>query len=316
MFPNEHLFLTFFLFHCNFNSLYPTPFSFLICISAVSAITYFDSKNVTYSNETTGMTSNNIQTAIDELYNVCFPPKTGGDAILDEIDIVTEGNGLYEDEYENGKYTYKGANPNNYVTFNGEIAGWRIISINSDGSIKIMKYESIENMEWDSSNNNNWTRPATLNTYLNGTYYNNLTSIAQNQIITSDYSIGPVGNFNTDLENQINVENNKKWNGKVALATVSEYIRSNSDKSNCGTFYINNNNYTKCQSTSWMYINDSWWTLSIMSGSYAYRVDSSGHINSNYSSSYGVRPVVTLSSSVQITGGDGSQDNPYQLSSK
>ena len=28
--------------------------SFLICIVSVSAITYFDSKNVTYSNETTG----------------------------------------------------------------------------------------------------------------------------------------------------------------------------------------------------------------------------------------------------------------------
>ena len=37
----------------------------------------------------------------------------------------------------------KGANPNNYVTFNNETAGWRIISINSDGTIKIMRDEDI-----------------------------------------------------------------------------------------------------------------------------------------------------------------------------
>ena len=37
----------------------------------------------------------------------------------------------------------KGPNPNNYVTFNNEEAGWRIISINSDGTIKIMRTESI-----------------------------------------------------------------------------------------------------------------------------------------------------------------------------
>ena len=42
---------------------------------------------------------------------------------------VTEGDGLYKDEYEEGKYTYKGVNPNNYITFNNEM--WRIISIDS-----------------------------------------------------------------------------------------------------------------------------------------------------------------------------------------
>ena len=30
---------------------------------------------------------------------------------------VTTGEGLYADEYEDGRYIYKGANPNNYITF-------------------------------------------------------------------------------------------------------------------------------------------------------------------------------------------------------
>ena len=38
---------------------------------------------------------------------------------------VTSGDGLYKDTYETGRYVYKGANPNNYITFNNEL--WRII---------------------------------------------------------------------------------------------------------------------------------------------------------------------------------------------
>ena len=143
---------------------------------SVYAVTYFPGINTTYDNTDSGMTSTNVQDALDELYNACYVP-SAGDSILDNTDIVTSGDGLYEDEYEEGKYTYKGANPNNYVTFNNEIAGWRIISINSDGTIKIMRDASIGNRAWDSSSSNNWNRPATLNTYLNGTYYNNLTII-------------------------------------------------------------------------------------------------------------------------------------------
>ena len=131
-------------------------------IVVVYAETYFPSNQTTYDNSASGMAATDVQGAIDELYNTCFPPKTGGDAILDEVDIVTSGDGLYEDEYEDGKYTYKGANPNNYITFNDETAGWRIISINSDGTIKIMRDANINtsnNLAWDSSNSNNWNRP-------------------------------------------------------------------------------------------------------------------------------------------------------------
>ena len=50
-----------------------------------------------------------------------------------KVNTVTEGDGLYEDSYEESKCTYKGANPNNYIAFNNET--WRIIYINSDGLI-------------------------------------------------------------------------------------------------------------------------------------------------------------------------------------
>ena len=290
----------------------------IICgIISVIAATYFPSNDVTYDNSTSGLQSENVQDAIDELYGVCFP-KSAGDSILDNTDIVTSGDGLYEDEYEEGKYTYKGANPNNYVTFNNEEAGWRIISINSDGTIKIMRDESIGDIAWDTSGSNNWNRPASLNTYLNGDYYNRLTSTSQSQIVEGIYYAGAVTRGNNDMQDQISDEKAVTSKVKIALPTVSEYLRANSNKEQCGTYSLNDSNYSSCKNSDWMYINDSWWTLSPVSGhsSYVFRVDSYGSVNSYTRADYAyiaLRPAITLSSKVQITGGMGTVSDPYTI---
>ncbi len=289
----------------------------LFTVVGVYATTYFPSNQTTYDNSASGLSSTNVQGAIDELYNVCFPPTTG-DTILDNVDIVTSGDGLYEDEYEDGKYTYKGANPNNYVTFNNEKAGWRIISINSDGTIKIMRDASIDNRVWDTSMSNNWNRPASLNTYLNKDYYNSLTSTAQSQIVTSTYYTGAVTNNNNDMQDQINDEKGTTSNVKVALPTVSEYIRAGSNTS-CKTFSTYNSNSHTCNNSDWMFGSSSfWWTLSPDSGvsGRVFEVTNYGNVYSTYafSANNAVRPAITLSSDVQITGGTGTQSNPYTLS--
>ena len=283
------------------------------CTISVIAATYFPSNDVTYDNTESGLTSTNVQGAIDELYKTCTTEKVDVGGI--EIPVVNEGDGLYEDEYEEGRYIYKGANPNNYVTFNNEQAGWRIVSIEPDGTIKIMRINSIGDQYWDEHGSNNWARPASLNTYLNGTYYNGLNSTAQSQIVAKDWSIGAVTYDNNNLATQINNENGTKWNGKVALVTISEYLRSNSNKNSCGTFSLNNDNYSSCVNTGWMDNNDFWWTLSPNSGgsSSSFFVHLSGIVNYSPISSrrYLVRPVVYLSSEVKIIGGNGSQSNPY-----
>ena len=290
---------------------------------SVIAATYFPSNQVTYENGTSGMQASDVQGAIDELYNVCFPPKTGGEWVLDNVDIVNSGDGLYADEYEEGKYTYKGANPNNYVTFNNEEAGWRIISINSDGTIKIMRDEDIntsDNLAWDTSNLNNWNRPATLNTYLNGDYYNSLSSTAQSQIVEGTYYAGAVTYDNNDIQDQISDEKVTTSKVKVALPTVSEYIRANSNKEQCGTLSLNNDNYsTTCKNSDWMFNSTfSWWTLSPYSdrSNGSFGVDRNGTVFSDFASNtyYAVRPAITLSSEVQITGGTGTESDPYILS--
>ena len=46
--------------------------------------------------------------------------------------VVSSGDGLYEDQYEDGRYVYRGSEPNNYIMFNDEL--WRIIAKEADGT--------------------------------------------------------------------------------------------------------------------------------------------------------------------------------------
>ena len=282
-----------------------------VCIITVYAETYFPSNQTTYDNTNSKLKSENVQDAIDELYGVCFP-KPAGEQII-------ENAGLEKDPYE-CRYFFTGANPNNYITFNNEKAGWRIISVECDGTIKIMRTESIGDMVWDISGSNNWARPASLNTYLNGTYYNGLNGIAQSQIIAKDWSIGAVKRANNNLSAQINDENGIIWNGKIALPTVSEYIRTNSNKSTCGTFSLinSNGNFITCRNTTWMYMNDYWWTASPYDGNSnnTFLVHSGGYVNGyNVASrNYAVRPTLYLTKKTKIISGNGSQSDPYELS--
>ena len=280
------------------------------------AIVTFQSKDVSYENKSSGLSSNNVQGAIDELYEECTKVPAPGDTILDSVDVVTSGDGLYEDTYEEGRYFYKGKNVNNYITFNNEM--WRIVSIEADKTIKIMRNAVLSDIAWDSSNSNNWKRPADLNTYLNGSYLTEtLNATAQSQIVPKDWSIGAINYDESNMSTQINKEKATTWNGKVALVTVSEYIRSNSNQSSCGTFALNENNYSSCKNTTWMYINDYWWTLSprASNSDTVFYVGSSGDVFSDraFNTVYAVRPAVYLSSSVQITGGNGSSSSPYTL---
>ena len=238
---------------------------------------------------------------------------------------TTSGDGIYRDLYESGRYIYKGANPNNYITFNGEKAGWRIISIEPDGTMKIMKIASIGNIAWDTSNKNTWSQ-SSLNTYLNGTYYNKLNSTAKSQIVSHNFSVGAGyydSNGNTsDLTDQVNAENEQLWNGKVGLATATEYLRSNSNTSNCRTVTLFTKNSSTCKSTTWMFNSADWWTISASTKTrdLVFYIGSSirgdefygdmSHVGTEGDAA--VRPVVYLSSKVTLTG-SGTSSDPYTL---
>ena len=250
------------------------------------------------------------------------PPTPTGPTIGGQpVEIVESGDGLYAGEYESGKYIYKGTNPNNYITFNNET--WRIISVEADGTIKIMRNESIGDRAFDSGNSNAW-ETSDIKTYLNDTYLPTITT-NQDKIVSHTWSIGGVTYGNRDLADQINDENGiQSQNVSVGMITASEYLRANTNTEQCGNLSINNTNYTTCKTTNWMYSivpsNAYLWTISPLGSTSTSVFDvSAGTSNAGSLSSFhagnshGVSPVLYLSSDITLTG-DGSQGNPFQIS--
>ena len=251
-------------------------------------------------------------------------PGPGGETTTvggQDVPVVDSGDGLYEDSYEDGKYTYKGANPNNYITFNNET--WRIISVDSSGLIKIMRNESTGNRAFDSGNSNNW-EPSDIKSYLNDTYLPTITT-NQDKIVSHTWSIGGVTSSNTDLADQINDENGTQSQSvSIGLITASEYLRANNNTEQCGNMNINNTNRTTCFTTNWMYNivpSDGYlWTISpdASSGFLVFSVGgyirNAGRLSSgNANNSIDVSPVLYLGSDITLTG-DGSEGNPYVIS--
>ena len=64
--------------------------------------------------------------------------------------VVTTGDGLYADTTEAGKYIYRGANPNNYIKLGSDM--YRIISVESDNTLKVIKNGSIGYKAFDEAN--------------------------------------------------------------------------------------------------------------------------------------------------------------------
>ena len=247
------------------------------------------------------------------------PPVTGPSIGGQPVELVESGDGLYEDTYESGRYVYKGANPNNYIEFdNGEV--WRIIAKEADGTYKILKKDLLPEQAWDTSNSNNWARPATLNTYLNGEYYTNLDSSIKDNIVSHTWGIGEVES-NNDLSAQIVSEQGTTWSGNIGLISHSDYLRANSDMANCGTDKTNFENYETCRNTDWMYISGSyWWTIS-PGADYSYDVWSvyvnvfvGGDLSTRSANISGnaPRPAAYLKSDITLSG-SGTLEDPYTI---
>ena len=246
-------------------------------------------------------------------------------------------------------YRYIGNDPYNYVTFNDEL--WRIIGVftveGSSGEkeqrIKIIRDEIIGEYPWDYTEYNsdygeydggiNEWATAKLNTYLNGDYYNSLSTEAQGMIAATKFYLGgsdTVENhsaltyYSFERGEEVHDESrSKNWIGNIGLVYSSDYIYTyaNGVDEKCYTDTFN------CESSSsisgWLYKEDyeddeiSFWTISpfIAYADIALGVSFGGYVTDiGVNDSRGVRPSLYLSSSVSIVDGDGSEDNPYQLS--
>ena len=224
----------------------------------------------------------------------------------------TSSAGWLIDIYEEGRYFFKGANPNNYITFNNET--WRILSVESDGSLKIVRDELLPRRSWDSSSFvNDWDGPADIKTYLNGEYLDSIMA-NKDKIKSNTWSVGAAG-IGDNLSMDIVVENNKRsQEASVGLITVSEYIRANSNIEECGNSSLNNSNSITCPATNWLYNNsDAYWTISpeLSAPRYVFIVRNDGTcIRDFVHFYYSVLPSLYLTSDLKLQG-EGTEQDPY-----
>ena len=174
---------------------------------------------------------------------VPLPPKPGeGESIGGQnVEVVTSGDGLYEDQYETGRYIYRGSEPNNYIQFNNEL--WRIVAKETDGTYKIIRDELLPQnegytfMAYDARNhrstenntycthpfygcgvyaaasgtfqtpNGNYsgtvTEDSSIKEYLNNTYYPTLDEKAKIQMQNHAFNIGSVQVLNVSGNDSI-----------------------------------------------------------------------------------------------------------------
>ena len=245
------------------------------------------------------------------------------------------------------EYRYRGGDSvvRNYVTFNNEV--WRIIGIiptedtngNVENRIKIIRDTSIGNKKWnitqDTTTNtyNNWVI-GTLNTYINNDYYNTLSTTAKNMIGTTKYYLGGYNysSITTDVMWQYERKNEANRTGyyygtnpimqndankKIAIMYASDYGYAASKT--CTSNLYDYNGSTNCKTTNnWLDKSADTWLLPQYSDSsiVAFYVSSTGFVG-GYNVSlyeYAVRPVLSLSSNVRISGGSGTSSDPYTLS--
>ena len=264
------------------------------------------------------------------------------------LELVTHtiDNTLQVDNKFATEYRYRGGDSvvKNYVTFNNET--WRIIGIiptedtsgNIENRFKIIKDESIGSMKWnetqDTTTNsyNNWVT-GTLNTYLNNDYYNTLTSDAKNMIGTTKYYLGGYKSSKITSDTMWQYERKKSGsdyyygtnpiiqsdaNKKIAIMYASDYGYVASK--NCTSNLYDYDGSTNCITTNnWLDKSAKTWLLSQVSGmsTNVYFVYLGGYVNGGnyvYSVECAVRPVLSLSSKVKISGGEGTSGSPYTLS--
>ena len=187
-----------------------------------------------------------------------------------EVPIVTEGKGLYASTTEEGRYIYRGGDEtnskvNNFIKLkeNGTEETYRILSFESDGTIKVVRDAAISKdgsnrIKWDNGTDRNNLN----NTYCNtsngcnawgnqsNTYYNGKTLSELNQDFyfyyytdnqATNFSIKPNSNYGTaSIVSSLNTYLNNTW---INTLNFKDKIETHSFDVG-GVYYDNRYNYS------------------------------------------------------------------------
>ena len=270
-----------------------------------------------------GASPKNYVTFNNEVWRILgvFPTDDGNGNIENRIKIIkNEGIGTYVWDDTSSAYNY-----NIYDN----------LLLNAGNKSKVEYLNKSNNYEITMTaalleGSNNWARPSTLNTYLNGTYYNNISSVAQQMIGSSKYYLGGYTSAGITVSNMYSYErkisgsgtyyystNPNSWTGDLALMYVSDYGYAGLNCENRKLYGVNNDTdiISVCNSTNWLYdFQDQEWLLNQWGSSQfiLFQKYDVGLIhNAHTTNKFAVRPTLYLKPNVQIMDGDGTSTNPY-----
>ena len=217
-----------------------------------------------------------------KIYNPTDPSGNRVQLIADEItgksEYVYEGSGLYSNETG---YVYKGEIENNYLKYNNML--WRILKINTDGTIVIVLEDSMTQLPWNNKSTN--YKDSDIHKYLNNDFLNQLDKSYLVKYSFCEDSVESLANISCEKKNS---------DSYVSLLDISSFLNSIVDKKT--------------------YLVDGWDTIFWLNN---YSNDKVWHTNevnvsqSDANNFYQVRPVVKLKSTIAYVSGDGTKENPY-----
>ena len=174
-------------------------------------------------------------------------------------------------------------------------------------------------MAWDSGNNNTWSSTRLNTGTLNGTYLSGLGTWAS-MIAEHDWEVGGMAYSNTNTAKQYYATelgnsdgSSVKYRAKIGLMYVTDYGYAASGNHWTTELY----HYASATDDNWLYLGSTEWTISrsLSSTGYAFYVDYTGHVGSNFvAGGRAVRPSFYLASTVEISSGTGTSTDPFVLS--
>ena len=274
---------------------------------------------------------------------------------IQELATTDITNFATDDQDNNIRYV--GKDPNNYVYFNcsdylnqsdSTCEKWRIIGVfknmtKEDGSqtdlVKIIRNDSLGNIVWNSNDVNDWST-ASLQTTLNGTYYDGTYATGafkndstRNVIESVVWNLGGLSSspntstfYSAERGTTVYIGRPTTWTGKIGLMYPSDYGYATSggtttNRATCMTtnfFSWDGSGVSDCKNNDYLFKGVYEWTLTSLSSDsrYVFVVGSDGRVR--YSNRVYITPAVCpaayLKSDVLLSGvGDGSSTQPYQL---
>lgn len=242
-----------------------------------------------------------------------------GDLIAEKLKEKALGSGLYADPNIPNRYIYRGNDVNNYIQYSNKI--WRILSIEPNGSIKMIDYKFNSIMNWDTNGNDRWAT-STLSNYLNSNYLAGITDTSG--LVSGAWvatfirpSFSTTGlSISEYYEQYQDQESDTTSFAQVGLPTVYDYMNATASDE------CRNHMMTASGCSSWL-SNYKGWTININGEA----VDSNGNpenrayyfgdsnkiLDAKTDTAQKVFPVVVLDRNNVYQSGTGSATDPYVL---